>query len=212
MACPDGPEYLDKIIDVSRETRDRLVRHVDLLRSWQKAQNLVAPGTLHNVWRRHVADSAQIADLFPDRNTWLDLGSGAGFPGLVLAICAVGRPDFSMTLVESNRRKAAFLRAVIRETGAPARVLCERIDPAKTTHAPPADVITARALAPLERLFDLARPFAGKDSVCVFHKGQDFVSEIEKATQSWKFDLLERTSKIDPAGRILIISHLKKRY
>ena len=124
----DGPEALTDIVPVSRETAERLAAYVALLRKWQRAENLIAPSTLPAIWRRHVADSAQLVALFPEARRWLDLGSGAGFPGLVVAILGAEHADTAVHLVESNRKKCAFLRQAIRETGAPAIVHEGRIE------------------------------------------------------------------------------------
>jgi len=207
----DGPQILDGLMDVSRETVERLTIFVGLVEKWQAAQNLVAPDTLPHIWCRHVADSAQIADMLPEARRYVDLGSGAGFPGLVIAICRRDQPGFQMTLVESNRRKAAFLRTVIRETGAPADVLSDRIESVGAAWHEPVDVVTARALAPLDPLLDLSFPFLNPKTVCVFHKGQYFVSELEIATQYWGFDLIEQMSKTDSEGRILTLRNIARR-
>jgi 16S rRNA (guanine527-N7)-methyltransferase len=135
----------------------------------------------------------------------VDLGSGAGFPGLVTAILLAESAGARVHLVESNRGKAAFLRTVARETGAPAEVHAERIDSFATSFVGPVEAVSGRALAPLAALLEMASPLMARGAVAVFHKGQDFASEIAQATQSWTLDLVERVSRIDPAGRILIV-------
>ena len=162
---------------VSRETLERLERYAALLRKWQPRINLVGRSTLDDVWRRHMLDSAQLLPLMPDgARRLVDLGSGAGFPGLVLAI--LGVPE--VHLIESDGRKAAFLSEVSRETSTPVQIHVSRIE-----DTPPliADVITARALAPLSRLVELASRFAGEHTVMLFPKGQDVDRELTEATK-----------------------------
>ena len=192
-------------IDVSRETGERLTAYVALLEKWQARKNLVAPSTLPEIWTRHVADGAQALATVPHARRWVDLGSGAGFPGLVTAILLAGEPGARVDMVEANAGKVAFLRAVVRETGAPAIVHSGRIEALSTDLArtKSADYVSARALAPLARLLHWAAPWFVAGASAVFHKGQDFVSEIEEATLSWDFHVIEHASKIDPNGRLL---------
>lgn len=208
----DGRDRLAGIIAVSRETGDRLATYVALLEKWQRAENLVAPSTLPHIWRRHVADSAQLAALFPEAERWLDLGSGGGFPGMVIAILGAERPGTMVHLVESNRKKCAFLRAAARATRAPASVHEGRIETVLAGWSAPVDRVSARALAPLRALLDLAAPLmVGRDIPAAFHKGQDFGREIAEATQSWAFDLVKHDSRVGDGGAILDISHLRPR-
>jgi 16S rRNA (guanine527-N7)-methyltransferase len=180
---------------------------VDLLAKWQKAENLVAASTLPNLWRRHVADSAELVRLFPADRRWLDLGSGAGFPGLVVAL--VGGPGTAVHLVESNRRKCAFLRQAIRVTDAPAEVHEGRAEQVLQSLGPPEiDRVSARALAPLVDLLTIAAPVMTRGVPAAFHKGLDFRREVAEATQSWDFDLVEHQSRIGD-GVILEISNLR---
>jgi len=201
--------------NVSRETLAHLERYVALLRKWLPAINLVGARTLDDVWRRHMLDSAQLAGLASGKR-WLDLGSGAGFPGLVLAILGVGE----VHLVESDARKAAFLSAVVRETGVRATVHATRIE---SLRAEPFDVITARALAPLKRLLewserfrrDLApSPLEGEgrgggctipSTVSLFPKGQDVDVELTEAAKCWKLTVDRVPSLSDPRGTVLVI-------
>ncbi|MEJ1159716.1 16S rRNA (guanine(527)-N(7))-methyltransferase RsmG [Prosthecomicrobium sp. N25] len=208
---PETPDSLDAVLTVSRETKERLSVYVELVRKWQRSQNLIAPGTVERIWTRHVADSAQALAALPEARRWADLGSGAGFPGLVTAICLAGAPGAHVHLVESNRGKASFLRTVIRETGAPASVHAERIEGFTATFAEPVDAVSARALAPLADLCRLAEPLSRRGAALVFHKGQDFASELAEATQSWVLDLVEHPSRIDPGGRIVVIRSLRPR-
>jgi 16S rRNA (guanine527-N7)-methyltransferase len=173
--------------------------------------NLVARSTLTDVWTRHVADSLQLLDHAPDFREWVDLGSGAGFPGLVVAIACKGFPERHFTLVESNRKKAAFLRAAIRESGANAVVAAERIEEHARTMRGRADVVSARALAPLGELCGLALPYLHPGSVLLLLKGQDFVHEHEIASKSWSYDMVTFPSTTDPAGRVVVIRNLARR-
>lgn len=207
----NGPDALDDILAVSRETRERLAIHVALVEKWQKSQNLVAPSTLPQIWRRHVADSAQVVALVPTARRWVDLGSGAGFPGLVTAILLADVRDAAVHLVESNRGKAAFLRTVARETGAPAVVHDVRIESFSKDFAEPVDAVSARALAPLVRLLGWVQPFVARGAVAVFHKGQDFASELAEATLSWNPDLIEHPSKTEPTGRLVEVRKIVSR-
>jgi 16S rRNA (guanine527-N7)-methyltransferase len=206
----DDLAALTDIVSVSRETGERLVAYVALLRKWQRAENLIAASTLPDVWRRHVADSGQLVALFPEARRWLDLGSGAGFPGLVIAILHADTDGARVHLVESNRKRCAFLRAAIRETHAPAIVHEGRIEELTATWSEPVDRISARALAPLGELLALAAPLMEQGVPAAFHKGQDFVREIDEATQSWAFDLVKHNSRVGDGGAILDISHLRR--
>lgn len=158
-------------VDVSRETSERLTIYLDLLRRWNKKINLVAPTTLKDAPQRHFSDSLQLIAHVPAGATrWIDLGSGGGFPGLVIAIDAATRmPDLSVTLVEADQRKSVFLRTVLRETGVQAKVISDRIE---NVPALPYDVVSARALAPLAQLLHLSEAFRGKDTTCLFLKGR----------------------------------------
>jgi len=204
MSGPLSPDACFRELGVSRETSDQLTAYVALLEKWQAKINLVGPKTMADVWRRHVLDSGQLFDLIPaEAKTILDLGSGAGFPGLVIALMGRdrGRPDFSVNLVESDQRKSVFLREVIRVTTAPAQVFAQRAEAIKL---PAADVITARALAPLAELLAIASHFARPDTICIFPKGIDIESELTEASRYWKIAGLERVpSRTDPHATLL---------
>lgn len=191
---------------VSRETAGRLERFVALLRKWQPAENLVSPKTLPELWRRHVADSAQVVKLFPDANRWLDLGSGAGFPGLVISIFGGVHVD----LVESNQRKCAFLRAAIRETSASATVHEGRAEEVLTRWTGRVDRITARALAPLGDLLALAEPVMAKGVPAAFLKGQEAEREISEARRTWNFIVETHRSVTGEGGVILDVGALRR--
>lgn len=208
-----------KAFSVSRETLDRLSLYEALLRKWQRTINLVAPSTLDDIWGRHFADSAQLLALAPpDARRWLDLGSGAGFPGLVLAILLAGRDGATMTLIESDSRKAAFLREVGRQTGVAVDILCERIEKTatqakvvsrETAASGKWDVITARALAPLPRLFDLAAPYFSQQTVGLFLKGREAEAEIAAAQSGWMFSFELHQSLTDGAGQVVLVRALQ---
>lgn len=207
--APEGPDVLRPLgLDVPRETAERLETYVALVRKWQPAENLVSPSTLPEIWTRHVADSAQLVPLFPDAVRWLDLGSGAGFPGLVVACLIAGRAGAEVHLVESNQRKCAFLRKVVAETGAPATVHQGRIESVLAGWDRAVDVVTARALAPLPVLLDLCGHLLTGPTVGGFPKGRGFASEVTAASKSWAFDLVQHASRFDPDGAILAVSQV----
>jgi 16S rRNA (guanine527-N7)-methyltransferase len=207
-----GLAELQSILPVSRETYDRLAKLVALVAKWQKAENLVAPGTLPEIWTRHVADSAQLLPLFPGSRHWLDLGSGGGFPGLVVAILLAERGgECAVHLVESNTRKCAFLRTAARETGAPAVVHPGRIETILAEWSAPVDVVTARALAPLPVLLDLAGHLISPTRRGAFLKGVDFQREIDEASQSWDLDLVLHRSRISEGSVILEVTRAVRR-
>jgi 16S rRNA (guanine527-N7)-methyltransferase len=212
MAASMGPEQFRSELHtlgiiVSRETLAALETYAGLLRKWQKAINLVAASTLNDVWRRHFLDSAQLMSLLPEGDCQIvDLGAGAGFPGLVLALLS-GRPT---QLVESDQRKAAFLGEVARATACAGRVQIHaaRVEALKPWAAP---IITARALADLSQLLDWAAPFMTADTVCVFPKGAKAEDELTAALRVWKMNVERRRSVTDPTGLILRLSHLERR-
>ena len=184
----EGPADFAEVFKVPRETIHRLVRYADLLALWQRSKNLVAPSTLPVLWSRHFADSAQLCALAPSARLWLDLGSGAGFPGLVVAILESGKPNFRMHLVESNRKKCAFLAEVARATAAPVDIHAMRIEAlAESAKTLRPDVVSARALAPLPRLLELATPFFGDNTRGLFLKGRDAETEIAAALTRFDF-------------------------
>jgi len=184
-------------LGVSRETLGRLTVYVDFLQRWQRAINLVGPATLADPWRRHILDSAQLlAHLPPDTVSLVDLGSGAGFPGMVLAVLGVP----GVVLIESDRRKAQFVREVARATGTEVAVRAERIE---RLAGWPADVVTARALAPLPRLLPLAERFLAADSVALFLKGRNAERELTQALKSWHMVPEMFPSLSAPTGTVL---------
>jgi 16S rRNA (guanine527-N7)-methyltransferase len=196
--------------DVSRETRERLEILVAELQRWQRAKNLVGPGTLDSIWTRHIADSLQLVDLAPDANVWLDIGSGAGFPGLVIAIVLRDREGARVHCVESNGRKCSFIRHAARETGAPVTVHNARIEDVIASFDGKVDVLTARALAPLARLLDWTAPLLTTGVHGLFPKGDNALGELTEARESWKFEVEVFPSRTDPRGQILRIGSLEK--
>jgi 16S rRNA (guanine527-N7)-methyltransferase len=201
---------------VSRETLQRLEIYADLLQRWQKTINLVAPSTLPDVWHRHFADSAQLMDLVPAGSLrWLDLGSGGGFPGLVIGCLLAERPGSRLILIESDARKCAFLREVVRQTALASVVavdiVTQRIETAaNTTKVGVVDVISARALAPMERLLGWCDPFFGSDTLALLLKGREVEVEIATARNLWQFDSDLITSRTSTDGRIVKLSKLRR--
>jgi len=196
-------------IDVSRETKERLQIYADLLKKWNSAINLVAPSTLEGLWHRHFLDSAQIHKIAPQvLGHWCDLGSGGGFPGAVSAILALEHdPDRKTTCIESDQRKATFLRTVARETGANIVVLSERIEGALPQGA---DIVSARALAPLSKLLGYSKRHLSNDGTCLFLKGANYHPEVKEALENWQFALDTYPSKTNPDAVILKIGDLTR--
>lgn len=193
---------LQSALPVSRETVQRLEAHRALLAEWAPRINLIGPLELPQYWTRHALDSAQLLLHAPDAVRWVDLGSGAGFPGLVLACCLAERPGASVLLVEPNHKRAAFLREAIRATGAPAQVLPHRVE-AVLAQAADCEVVTARALAPLARIIELAHPILERGAVGVFLKGADADAELAEARGRWSFQARLFPSLSDLHGRIV---------
>lgn len=171
---------------VSRETEARLDAYVGLLLQWQAKTNLVASSTLPQLWTRHVADSLQLLAIAPEAKIWIDLGSGGGFPGVVLACALADTPGARVHLVERNAKKAAFLREALRITGAPAIIHLADIGDCVDSFGGPVDCVTARALAPLHQLVGFAEPLVANGAKALFLKGQDVEEELTEATKYWK--------------------------
>jgi 16S rRNA (guanine527-N7)-methyltransferase len=204
VRLPLGPTGFARVSGVSRETLSRLSTYVDLLEHWNRRINLVSRNTMGDVWRRHILDAAQLYPLLPPRTRVLvDLGSGAGIPGLILAAMGVSE----VHLIESDQRKAVFLREAIRVMDVPAVVHPERIE--KT---PPfgADVITARALADLSDLLDLSEKFLSMRSLCLFLKGESVGEELSVAQTLWTMKIERLPSRSDPTGSILKLEALRR--
>ena len=212
-----GPDDFAEAFSVSRETLVRLKTYESLLQLWQKTINLVAPSTLDQVWGRHFADSAQIVGLAPSEpKSWVDLGSGGGFPGLVAAILlsppAGEKPKTTFTLVESDSRKAAFLREVARHVAVPVDILPVRIEAAATRASlRGVSVVSARALAPMPRLLALAKPFYAAHTVGLFLKGREAARELQAAELEWNFASELVPSLTDPDSRVAVVRDLQPR-
>lgn len=203
-----GADDLARDIDVSRETLDRLKIYAGLLAKWQKAKNLVANSTLDDMWRRHFLDSAQLAPLLKERFgekeiTLLDIGSGAGFPGLVLAAMGVATAH----MVESNGRKCTFMNQVSRETGANATIHARRIEEMDVF---PVDIVTSRACARISQLLDWAAPFLDEGTEMWLLKGEIADEELTEAKACWNMDVNRFKSLSDPSGVILRLSSIKR--
>lgn len=198
-----------KLTPVSRETLGRLETYVDVLLKWQNTTNLIAPSTIPYIWTRHVADSLQLLDLVPDVRTWVDFGSGGGFPAIPIACALAEKPDAQVHLVESNGKKAAFLRQSIRITGAPAQVHSERVEKYTQTPVNSVDVVSARALAPLKVLCDQAFPLIERGAIGLFPKGLDVAAELTEAAKYWNIEATTVASKTSPEGCIVIVKALK---
>lgn len=202
------PAALEAELDryhVSRESRRALSAYVELLLHWQQKINLIGPATAGTVWQRHVLDSLQLLPLLTEPGDIADLGSGAGLPGLVLAIASGRR----VHLYESNQKKAAFLREAARVTAANCEVHCMRLeDMAASLPDPLPRYVTARALAPMRRLLDWAAPLLVKGATGLFHKGQDLDSELTEATKYWKMKVIRHPSATDSRGAIVEITEL----
>ena len=200
-----GPDEFAAAVPVSRETLDRLRRYHQLLEDWNSRHNLVSRGSMQDVWRRHFLDSAQVADLIPTTaRTLVDLGSGAGFPGLVLAIM---RPELRVTLIEATAKKCRFLQTVAHELGLKVAIRNERIE-----DSPPESfgIVTARACAPLAHLLSYAQRFWGMGTRAFIHKGQNLASELTEAHKSWRIVSEQHSSRSDPSGIILEIRELQR--
>jgi 16S rRNA (guanine527-N7)-methyltransferase len=220
------------MFDVSRETIARLDRFVALLLTWQRRTNLISPSTIPSLWTRHVADSLQLLQLAAAHPSpsptspreqgreelegrgggiWVDLGSGGGFPGIVIACALADVPGTKIHLIESNMKKAAFLREAVRETKVPGIVHAARIETLVPVLGGAADYVTARALAPLSDLLNIIAPFLKKGAKAFLPKGQDLDIELTEATKHWNIETESVPSKTSKAGRILIVHALSRR-
>ena len=196
---------------VSRETEERLALLVAELGRWQAAKNLVSSATLADVWTRHIADSLQIFGLAEGRERWLDLGSGGGFPGLVIGICLAEQGRGRIDLVESNARKCAFLRHAARVTGAPVKVHAARIEDVIGDFTGKVDVVTARALAPLPQLLVWCEELLRTGTLGLFPKGQHLDAELTDSARYWKIQATTVSSVTDDAARILMVRSAERR-
>ena len=196
-------------VDVSRETFERLEGYVVLMKKWNPAINLVAPSTIAQIWSRHVLDSAQIYEISPDKpNIWCDLGSGGGLPAIVVAIMAKElSPETQVDCIESDVRKSTFLRTVVRELELSLTVTSERIEKAEPQNA---DVLSARALASLDKLCGFAERHLKPEGVAIFPKGENYRQEIDEALENWSFHLDTYPSKTHPEAVILKIGEISR--
>jgi 16S rRNA (guanine527-N7)-methyltransferase len=208
-----GPEQLAGV-NVSRESRARLTAYVDLLVKWQRRINLIGPSTVDDVWQRHIADAIQLVPLIkPHVKRILDVGSGAGIPGLVVAISLMERQPVTVHLVESTGKKSAFLRQAVLLTGAPAVIHDCRIEDLATAGSAGRlgriDLVTARALAPLPKLLQLALPWLQAGATGLFHKGGEIDRELTESAKYWRLACVRHPSFVDPDGCILEVNEIE---
>src|ERR1700704_111144 len=200
-----------KLTPVSRETEARLDRYVELLLEWQAKTNLVAPSTLPNLWTRHISDSLQLLTLAPSAKLWADLGSGGGFPGVVLACALAETPDATVHLVERNAKKAAFLREALRVTSSRGTVHLTDIGDSVDRITGPVDCITARAVAPLHQLIGFAEPLVRQGAKALFLKGQDVEAELTEATKYWNIKPYLHSSRTGGHGWVVELDRIERR-
>lgn len=195
--------------NVSRETQDRLEAFVDLVKKWNSRINLISRASLPDLWARHIEDSSQLWGLQDDPSTWVDLGSGGGFPGIVIACHQASSSDASQTImIESDKRKCVFLNTVIQQLELPARVVGKRIETAPSFHA---TTLSARALASLDKLLGYAQLQLGSDGTALFSKGATWRKELDDAKEKWRFDCDVIQSTTDANTAILKIKNIKRR-
>ena len=194
--------------NVSRETSEKLHAYANLLHRWTQRINLIAKSTVDDIWNRHILDSAQVFDHAPAFAHWVDIGSGGGLPGIVMAVIASEKqPDAKFTLIESDVRKATFLRTAARELALPVKVIAERIEEAAPQNA---DVLSARALSGLADLLPLAAKHLSEDGTALFMKGRRYREEIAAAEGDWAFEIAEHPSMTDPEARILSVKRISR--
>ena len=200
-----------KLTPVSRETEARLQRYVDLLLEWQAKTNLVAPSTLPNLWTRHISDSLQLLELAPSAVAWADLGSGGGFPGVVLACGLAETPGARIHLVERNAKKGAFLREALRITNSPGTLHLTDSGDSVDSVIGAVDCVTARAVAPLHQLIGFAEPLVRQGAKALFLKGQDVEAELTEATKYWNIKPHLHSSRTGGHGWIVELDHIERR-
>jgi 16S rRNA (guanine527-N7)-methyltransferase len=194
-----------RLVSVSRETEERLAIFVDLLDRWRRKTNLIADSTFPSVWTRHIADSAQLIALAPEARRWVDMGSGAGFPGLVIAIQLADVPGAIVHCIESDGRKCAFLREAARATGATAQIHPVRVEAIAPESLGPVDAVTARAFAPLPLALKLARPWMERGAVAVFPRGESARDQIAALPEARVYAIEPLPSVVNPKAAILRI-------
>ena len=187
----------------------RLDRFAALLLDWHGRMNLIAASTVPTLWTRHIADSLQLLAIAPQARKWADLGSGGGFPGLPIACALAEQNSAEVHLIESNKKKAAFLRQAVRVTGAPAVVHAERVADFAQASRGELDAVTARALAPLPELLSIAYPLLKRGVLGLFPKGQDVEAELTQATKCWTIQASLVPSRTDPKSRVVVIRETK---
>ncbi|MGD0562482.1 MAG: 16S rRNA (guanine(527)-N(7))-methyltransferase RsmG [Roseiarcus sp.] len=198
------------LVPVPPETEARLAVYVDLLARWRKVTNLISEASFAEVWTRHIADSAQLLALAPHAQRWVDMGSGAGFPGMVIAIQLADVAGARVHCLESDQRKCAFLREVARATGAPAEIHAVRIESIDPESLAPVDAVTARALAPLPRLLEFAKVWIAQGAVGVFPRGRSAEAQLETTPAAQDFAIEFVASKLDPEAVILRVRSASK--
>ena len=198
------------LVPVPPEALARLARFVELLDRWRAVTNLISEASFAEVWTRHVADSAQLLALAPEARRWVDLGSGAGFPGLVLAILLADRPDARVHCVDSDRRKCAFLREAARATGAPGEIHPVRVEALDPLALGPVDAVVARAFAPLPRLLEFAKVWIARGAIGVFPRGRSADAQLEALPAAPDLAIEAVASKIDPEAAILRVRAVPK--
>jgi 16S rRNA (guanine527-N7)-methyltransferase len=196
-----------RLVPVSRETEQRLETFVDLLAKWRNLTNLISPASFEHIWSRHIADSAQILSLAPEAKRWVDLGSGAGFPGMVLAIQLAETVGAMVHLIDSDQRKCAFLREAARATGAAAEIHPVRIEAITPETLMPVDAVTARALAPLPILINYAKSWIERGAVGIFPRGRTAEAQVAAFAPPAALRFETINSRIDPTTAILIVRH-----
>jgi 16S rRNA (guanine527-N7)-methyltransferase len=206
MTTPGRPHHG---LDVSRETLVRLHQYCDLVKKWNPAINLIAKSTVDDIWNRHILDSADLLRLAGlQQGHWVDLGSGGGFPAIVVAIIAAeAAPQVTFTLIESDLRKGTFLRTVARETGTPMTVISQRIKDIPDQNA---DVISARAVAPLTKLLGYASQHLAPSGQCLFQKGRSWQNEIDEALENWRFSVETIPSQTNPESAVLKVRDISR--
>lgn len=197
---------------VSRETFERLEAFERIFLRWAARINLSAPSTLNDLWTRHILDSAQLAGITKEGpiSHWVDIGTGGGFPGAVLAILAEEQKTRSLSLVESNGKKAAFLRSALADLAPRAEIICERAEDYIAEHPAP-QAMSARALANLSSLVSLSEPWLARETIGYFHKGRDYRGELQLAHDTWNLDLIQHQSAVDVESVILEIRSVRRK-
>ena len=196
---------------VSRETAERLDRFVALLLTWQKTTQLIATSTVTHLWTRHIADSLQLVDLAPEARSWVDMGTGGGFPGLVIACALAETAGARVHLVESNAKKAAFLRAAAAATESPAVVHAVRMENFVESFADAPEIVTARAVSPLSSLLGQCLPLLQRGAIGIFPKGQDVGAELTEASRYWRITAGLVPSRTDLKARIVCVRAVERR-